>query len=51
MTDEERAALSAQLDSLRRKLEARRNQPGFAVNVAELEQRIAQVQAEMDDEA
>lgn len=45
MTDEERTALSAHLDGLRRKLEARRNQPGFAANVVEIEQHIAEIEA------
>lgn len=47
MTDDERAVLSAQLDGLRRKLEARRNQPGFAANVVEIEQRIAEIENDL----
>jgi len=44
MTEEERAALTAQLETLRRKLEARRGRPGLAANVAELEERIAEIE-------
>lgn len=47
MTPEERAALEAELVVLRRKLEKRRDEPGFAANCAAIEARIAVVEAEL----
>lgn len=43
MTEEQRQSLLA---DLRRKLEKRRDMPGFAANVAELEERIAELEAQ-----
>lgn len=45
MTEEERQAHALRLEALRGKLEKRRDEPGFAANVAELEQRIAEIEA------
>lgn len=47
MTEAQRAAKQAQLADLRRKHAKRKDEPGFAANVAELEQRIAQLEAEL----
>lgn len=47
MTETQRAAKQAQLEDLRRKHAKRKDEPGFASNVAELEQRIAQLEAEL----
>lgn len=47
MTEAQRAAKQAQLADLRRKRAKRKDEPGFAANVAELEQRIAQLEAEL----
>lgn len=47
MTEAQRAAKQAKLADLRRKLEKRTDEPGFAANVAELEQRIAQLEGEL----
>jgi hypothetical protein len=38
--------MSEELTILRRKLVARKNRPGFAANVAELEARIAELEAQ-----
>jgi hypothetical protein len=38
--------MSEELTILRRKLAARKNRPGFAANVAELEARIAELEAQ-----
>lgn len=45
MTPAERAQLEAELATLRRKAEARRSQPGFAANVIEVDQRVAEIEA------
>lgn len=47
MTDAERAAKAAQLADLRRKLAKRTDEPGFAANVADLEAKIASLEAEL----
>jgi hypothetical protein len=44
MTDED---LAAELAALRRKLEKRKDQPGFAANAAAIEARIAEIEAEL----
>lgn len=50
MTDEERAALAARLEALRRKAAKRRDMAGFAANVAELDQIVADIEALLDGE-
>jgi cell fate (sporulation/competence/biofilm development) regulator YlbF (YheA/YmcA/DUF963 family) len=45
MTDEDRAALEAELTRLKRKLHAREDQPGFAQNCEALAARIAEIEA------
>lgn len=45
MTPEERAALEAELAVLRRKVDKRRDEPGFAANVRALDGRIADIEA------
>lgn len=47
MTPEQRAALEAELALRQRQANARRDQPGFAENVAALEARIAVIEAEL----
>lgn len=47
MTPDQRAKHEADLASLRLKLEKRRDVPGFAANVAEIEQRIAEIEADL----
>lgn len=45
MTPDERAALEAELAVLRRKVDKRRDEPGFAANVRALDARIAEIEA------
>lgn len=45
MTDEERAALTAERAALIRKASKRRDEPGFAVNVAAIDARVAEIDA------
>lgn len=45
MTPDERAALEAELAVLRRKVDKRRDEPGFAANVRALDVRIADIEA------
>lgn len=45
MSDDERAALQAELTTLRRKADKRRDQGGFAANVALIDNRIAEIEA------
>lgn len=47
MTEAQRAAKQALLADLYRKLEKRRDVAGFAANVADLERRIGQLEAEL----
>lgn len=42
--------MSDELDTLKRKLEARKNMPGFEENRQELERRIAEIEAETKKE-
>lgn len=51
MTDEERAALEAELIDLKRKVKKRRDMPGMAANVAALDARIAEIEALLADPA
>lgn len=48
MTEQQRAAKATQLADLRRKLAKRTDEPGFAANVADLEVKIAQLQAQLE---
>lgn len=43
----DRPALEAEVARLQAKLRARKDQPGFAANVAELRARIAELQAQL----
>lgn len=45
MTPEERQALETEMSDLQRKLAKRKDQPGFAANAAEIEARIAEIEA------
>lgn len=47
MSPEERQALEAELTRLKAKANARRDQPGFAVNCAAIDARIAEVEAQL----
>lgn len=47
MTDEHRATLTAERADLARKADKRRDEPGFAENVREIEARVAEIDAEM----
>lgn len=51
MTPDERAALQAELADLQRKLSKRKDQPGFAVNSAQMEARIAEIEAALSKPA
>lgn len=48
MTDEARAALQAERTELKRRADKRRNMPGFSANVAELDARVAEIDAELE---
>lgn len=45
MTDGQRERLQAELTDLQRKASKRRNEPGFAANVAQMDVRIAEIVA------
>lgn len=45
MTDAERAALTAEREDLARKAIKRRDEPGFAQNVKDIDARIAEIDA------
>lgn len=45
MTEQERQALTDERADLQRKADKRRGQPGFAANVREIEQRLAEIDA------
>jgi phosphopentomutase len=47
VTPEERAALQAELTKLKAKANARRDQPGYAANVAAIDARIAEIEAQL----
>jgi hypothetical protein len=47
LRDEARAELVARRDAYKAKADKRRNEPGFARNVAELEEWIAEIDAEL----
>lgn len=47
MSDATRAELEAKLAEFKRKADKRRNEPGFAANVAELDSWIAEIEAEL----
>lgn len=49
MTPEERAALEAELAVRQRQANTRRDQPGFAENVAKLDARIAEIEKELSE--
>lgn len=51
MTPEQRQALEAELTDLQRKRSKRIDQPGFAENVKAIEARIAEIEAELSEEA
>lgn len=50
MTTEERVTLKAELALLRRKAERRRDMPGYSANVADLDARIAEIEARLAQE-
>ena len=50
MTPEERAALEAELATLQRKAAKRRDQGGYASNVAAIDARIAEIEALLADD-
>lgn len=43
LTDKERTRLEAERDDLTRKADKRRNEPGFARNVEEMDARLAEI--------
>lgn len=47
MTFEERSALEAEAAALRRKVEKRRNMPGFLQNVADIDARIYEIETRL----
>lgn len=47
MTPRERARLEAELTDLTRTAKKRRDEPGFAQNVADMDRRIAVIEAEL----
>jgi hypothetical protein len=47
LTPEQRTALEAELTDLQRKADKRRNEGGYAANVAAIEARIAVIEAEL----
>jgi phosphopentomutase len=47
MTSECRAKLETEIVTLKAKASARRDQPGFAANVAAIDARIADIEAEL----
>lgn len=51
MTDRERARLEAESADLQRKVEKRRNEPGFAANVRQMDARIAAIAVLLADDA
>lgn len=50
MTDEARAELKAERADLARKAGKRRDMPGYAANVAEIDRRIAEIDALLNQE-
>lgn len=50
MTPEQRQALEAEKTDLARKANKRRDEPGFASNVRDIEARIAEIEAELASE-
>lgn len=47
MTPEQRTALQNELAALKRKAQARRNLGGYADNVAAIEKRVAEIEAQL----
>lgn len=45
LTDQARAALQAERDDLEHKASRRRDEPGFADNVADIDRRLAEIDA------